>query len=520
MIRGPMPKSPLLVDRLLKTPHLEKIVPHLQPEVLHRVIQACTLEDCADLIAMATPAQISRVLDLDLWRVRGRGSDEQLDAGRFGTWLEVLMESGAEVAAEKVMGLDLSLVTTGLAQHAAVYVGAAISSYTMLDGTEVAGRTLRGDLGSEIGGYAIQSRRSPAWHAIVELLAFLHAEHSEYFHRLMSGCVRLSGGEWEEDGFHALLQDKEQDLFDLGAEREERREKQGYVTPAQARAFLQESRHVRLDRDLPPPSPIVDAYFRAIGVAALPAEEPMVAPQPGEILAEPEPGAMAEVLDVLREAGVLTPPARGLLLEGETSQTSRLASIHDYLASHAGGEEEIGYLANTLLAGCVVQGRAFTPQEAFDAATAICNLGLENWPNRWPHGGLIRAFQAGWSVLYRDVCVVTVKRLVHVLADLDCIDRDIQLQIKALRRDLNRHLADRAPWRARESLEVIVMLDAACWAALCGLIDECPVLHGAVGAAGRHCHTIDSSQFEFISENSQIAAVHEFLDSLASVLTL
>ena len=61
MIRAPMPKSPLLVDRLLKTPHLEKIVPHLQPEVLHRVIQACTLEDCADLIAMATPAQISRV---------------------------------------------------------------------------------------------------------------------------------------------------------------------------------------------------------------------------------------------------------------------------------------------------------------------------------------------------------------------------------------------------------------------------------------------------------------------------
>src|SRR4051812_22666169 len=319
MICGPMPKSPLLVDRLLKTPHLEQIVPHLQPEVLHRVIQACTLEDCADLIAMATPAQISRVLDLDLWRVRGRGTDEQLDAARFGTWLEVLMDSGAEVAAEKVIGLDLSLVTTGLAQHAAVYVGAAISSYTMLDGTEVAGRTLGGDLGCEIGGYAIQSRRSPAWHAIVKLLAFLHAEHSAYFHRLMSGCVRLSGGEWEEDGFHALLQDKEQDLFDLAAEREERREKKGKVGPPQARPFLPEARHARLGPGPPPPSPVVDAYFRAIGVAALPEEEPLVSPQPGEILAQPEPGAMAEVLDVLREAGVLTPPARGFLLAGETS---------------------------------------------------------------------------------------------------------------------------------------------------------------------------------------------------------
>jgi hypothetical protein len=514
-----MPKSPLLVDRLLKTPHLETIVPRLQADVLHRLIQVCTLEDCAELIAMATPAQISQVLDLDLWRVRGRGADEQLDAGRFGTWLEVLMESGAEVAAEKVMGLDLSLVTSGLAQHVAVLVGAAISSYTMLDGTEVAERALGGELGCEIGGYVIQSKRSSAWQAIVDLLAFLDAEHPEYFHRLMSGCVRLSASEREPDGFHSLLQDREQDLFDLAAERDERREKQGYLAPAQARAFLEESRYLHLDRAQPPASPIVEAYFRAIGATASPEEDRTVVLPREQVVAQAEPAALAEVLDVLREAGVLTPPSRPLL-EGGDPRTVRLAALHRYLASHAAGEEEIAYVANTLLAGCVIQGRAFTPQEAFDAATAIANLGLENWPDQWVPAGLIAVFQVGWTVLHRDVCLFTARRLINVIADLHCIDRDIQLRLNGLRRDLIQHLRDRAPWRARDALDVIVMLDAACWAALSGLIDECPVLHGAIGASAPHRHRIDASQFEFISENSQIAAAQEFLDSLPSLLVL
>ena len=38
---------------------------------------------------------------------------------------------------------------------------------------------------------------------------------------------------------------------------------------------------------------------------------------------------------------------------------------------------ELAFLANTLMAGCSVQSRPFTPQEASDAAVAICNLGLE-----------------------------------------------------------------------------------------------------------------------------------------------
>src|SRR5205814_9857023 len=101
-----------LLERLLITPDLPKIVPRLQPEILHRVIQTCGLEDCAELLALATPAQLSRVIDADVWR-----GEDAFDPERFGLWLTVLLETGAAVAAEKLAGLDVDLVIAGLAHH-------------------------------------------------------------------------------------------------------------------------------------------------------------------------------------------------------------------------------------------------------------------------------------------------------------------------------------------------------------------------------------------------------------------
>jgi hypothetical protein len=519
-----MAKSRPLLDRLLNTPDLAKIVPHLQPDVLHRVIQSCGLEDCAELVALATPEQISRVLDLDLWRVRRRGGDEELDADRFGVWLELLMQSGAAVAAQKLIGLDIELVTAGLAGHSAVFDHAAVSAFTTLDGELAPGRESSGDLRCEIGGYVMEARRTTAWDAIVDLLVFLDSEHPEYFHRLMRGCVRLSNGTPEPDGFHDLLHDAEQDTFDLAAEREVRREKQGYVTPAQAGAFLQAGRQLQLDVDPPPRSPVAQAYFRAIESMPL-AERDVPSGPVGElreasldVAPAVEPNAIAEVVDVLREAGVFTAPPRGLL-EGTDRQTSSLAWIRPYVESHAASAEELAYLANTLIAGCSIQARAFTAQEASDAAAAICNLGLENWPHHWSDRDLITAFQVGWTILHRDVCMFTAARLIDVVADIRCTDRDIQLRLNGLRRDLTQHVRDRAPWRARNALDVIVMLDAPSWAALLALIDECPVMHAAVGASQRRCRAINAADFEFIAQNQQIAAVHTFLESLPSALT-
>jgi hypothetical protein len=71
---------------------------------------------------------------------------------------------------------------------------------------------------------------------IVALLLHLDAEQHDYFNRVMRGCRRLSNAGFEADGLHDLLGDAGQALFDLASGREQRRDKQGYVAPAQARA--------------------------------------------------------------------------------------------------------------------------------------------------------------------------------------------------------------------------------------------------------------------------------------------
>ena len=378
---------------------------------------------------------------------------------------------------------------------------------------------------SEIGGYVIEARRMSAWEAIVDLLAFLHAERPEYFHRLMRGCVRLSNGPREQDGLHDLLEDAEQDMFDLICGREARREQQGYATPAQAHAFLRGGRDLRLDADRPPLSPIARAYFRTIDSSVAtdtdtPRESVGVDPEAWSDVRSPlEPNREdAGVAEILREAGLLTARPRALL-GAANGQTSRLALIQTHVASHPASVDELAYLANTMVAGSSIQGRPFTAREASDGAVAICNLGLENWPSHWSDPDLVTAFQVGWTILHRDVCVFAAERLIDVLATIRCTDRDIHLRLDGLRHELIRHVGNREPWRARHSLDVIIMLDAPSWAALLALIDECPVAHAALAASRQRSRTINPTDFEFISQNSQIAAVRDFMASLPAVLT-
>src|SRR5262249_26158530 len=128
--RGAAEQSGVLA-RILGVPHLARIVPQLQPELLHRVIEHCGLEDCAELVALATADQLTAVLDIDLWRSRQPGLEEQFDADRFGTWLEVLVELGPEFAAQKVAEMDAALVIAALGQHVLVCDPAAVSPFTM-----------------------------------------------------------------------------------------------------------------------------------------------------------------------------------------------------------------------------------------------------------------------------------------------------------------------------------------------------------------------------------------------------
>ena len=116
-----------LLERILNTPHLAQIVPRLPPEVLHRVIEKCGLEDCGELVALATAGQLAAVFDLDLWLPAAPGLDERFNADRFVLWLEVMMEAGAPLAAQKLAEIDVDLAAAALARHVRVFDAATIS---------------------------------------------------------------------------------------------------------------------------------------------------------------------------------------------------------------------------------------------------------------------------------------------------------------------------------------------------------------------------------------------------------
>ncbi len=545
-----------LLDRILDTPKLEQVVPRLRPELLHGVIQKCGLEDCGELVSLATPEQLARVFDLDLWQAARAGQDEQFDAARFGVWIEVLVESGAAVAAQKLAGMDAELVVTGLAQHALVYDRGAITPYETLDGelvtfyADAIGKFDNG-LRFDLGGYLLLAKRADSWEAIIEVLTSLGESHPEYFDQVMRECVTLSNTGYEVDGLDDLLHKGDQAMFELEVGREGRREKQGFVSPGQARAFLQMSRELRLDSDArPPANPLVRAYFQAIeetttaeasnssGASGLLAAGSAVesAPTAQDDSAE----AVAAVFEILHDAGILAQPPRALLGAGE-GKAQRLGHVQSRLEfafsqvpeAYQARNEELAYLANTLMAGCSLQSRPFTAQEASEATVAVCNLGLENWPPHWLPANevalpisflvdhdLVSVFQVGWKILHNEVCKYAAKQLLEVLGGMKCDDRELQRDLDTLRIKLAKQVRAGTPWHAREALEAIASLDLLAWTVLLALIDECPTLHAGVGASQKSgTLSVSVSDFEFISENSQIASIREFMRLLPETLS-
>jgi hypothetical protein len=66
---------------------------------------------------------------------------------------------------------------------------------------------------------------------------------------------------------------------------------------------------------------------------------------------------------------------------------------------------------------------------------------------------------------------------------------------------------------------VIASLDLPSWAALLALVDELPVALDNVSHAGAsRALRVSTSAFEYISENSQIAQVRRFVESLPESL--
>jgi hypothetical protein len=538
--------------RLLDTPFLARVVPHLAPETLHQIVRHRGLEACGELVTSATPAQLTSLLDLDLWRHAQPGRDEQFDVDRFGEWLEVLVDAGDSVAARTVAALDRHVVIARLSRYLRVFDPGTFEPTESTDDEppdrheKMNSETSADVVECEVGGYLVRARRTDAWDAMVALLVTLEIEHHHDFHAVMQGCRRLSHSRPEVDGLDDLLMAPEQHRHDVAIDRERRRSRQGYATPADARAFLQMARQPRASARLAM-NPIATAYFRAVDEEPDPAPEAAAAAAPDRApdmsahgdddsvtfsrRVGPHPHAPSrgnhprgterrgsssdEVTELLAELGVMPERPRALLeAAGEEPRAARLpllrqlmdVVLHHDEPAHLTRSRELAFLANTLLAGSCVQSRPFTPREASDAAACISNLGLECWPGRWPGAtgqeapslrqpdtaappdaflvdhDLVTAFEVGWSVLYRDVSLFVTDQLVSTLADLPGADAETRRDLRALRRVLVTQREAGTPWLARDAADVLAMLDMTAWIGVLGLLDECPILPAALTA--------------------------------------
>jgi hypothetical protein len=521
-----------LLARLLDTPNLATVVRALDPQILRRVVHACGLEDCGEIVALATPEQLMRVFDLDLWGSARPGQQDQFDADRFGVWLDVLVDAGAELAAEKIAGFDFDFVTAAVTRHLLV-----------LDRTWKAPAE---SLSCEISGYTIVARRTDAWDAWVAVLAELDAKRPDFFQVLMARCYRIASDYIDDNGglpnvLYHVVSASAQILSDVADDREERREKQGYVTATQAVAFLELSRRLPLALDaVPPRDRITASYFRDI------APQPMAAPRAVEQTQElspdstPVPSAtdVATFLETLRDAGIVPETPRLLLAAGDSAATTRLSRLREHMQfacerdpnAFAERNAEIGYLANALVSGCRFNTGHFNAAEAYDAVLAVCNLGLENWPSHWIPASdvpgfllrydLVTVFQVGWTTTFQHVSVYAAEHLRRILLDVKYGDGEVQSDIQDLCSWLRHYLEAGTPWLAYDRLDVIAILDTPTWATLLGLIDQCPVVPKNLQPRKAQTRMLRvSTEYEFISDNRQIAWVREFVESLPERLT-
>ncbi len=366
-----------VIERILEQPELVRAVQELEPAALHALIRHVGLEDCGELVALASREQLEQVFDVDLWRESGTGS--RFDAQRFALWLELLVEQGARLAADKLCELDEDLLVMALSKLVFVVdiesLAVRLCNHPDLDQLE---KQLEVAPYHELEHYRVIARDARAFESVLTVLLELDQRDYDTLARLLGRCCRISTDYVEEHGgLTRVLSAAESAEEDAAQEREQRRERAGFVSTADALAFLKQARDTPLARLLAEErDPITKSHFRQL--------------QP--VPRVPTSAHHDELLQVLQRARVLAPKAKRLPRAGSgTPLRNALAelALRDPVL-HRERMLELAYLANILLAA-----NGFRPVEAAEQALTYCERAVRLLD---PQTDLVKLFRVGFRL--------------------------------------------------------------------------------------------------------------------------
>lgn len=109
------PRGYRRIDALLSADDAQGAIAALAPSEIFELVHEVGFEDAADLIHLATPAQIQGCLDLDGWQ------KDELDLAPMKPWLAALIEAGFEKVGEVWRGLDTELRALIMQRQVKVY---------------------------------------------------------------------------------------------------------------------------------------------------------------------------------------------------------------------------------------------------------------------------------------------------------------------------------------------------------------------------------------------------------------
>lgn len=399
-----VPSSNALLMRIFDRPELVAAVRELPAPVLGKLIDRIGLEDAGELVALASTAQLERMFDDDLWQAANAGEDETFRPDRFALWLRIMHEGGEEFVVQRLCELPQDLLALAIHRLVLVVDTDALAEHFTGPSDELGEleHALENSVCDEWEEFRVIARDSSAWDDVWTALLALDRDHHDRLRALLEQCCAMTTEFINGQGtLYDVLTSDEMLENDVAADREDRRAAEGFVTPADARSFLELARRREAleERD-----PIARAYFRDVATAADAREtkQPEV-PSQGSALA-PASADVNRLVQLLEEAEVVTPANQqpfavltagaarskrgaGAAKDKSGAKAKRAAPLfEDAMAALRDADqqrfservEELGFLVNILISGGEHEGRRPRPMEAVETVLKTCEAGLRS----------------------------------------------------------------------------------------------------------------------------------------------